>query len=207
MGLFNLSTLKEVTEFIYDSLYFHSSSYFDSNGEDLGFNEAILLQTRIGGNEVNEVMKGGSWGIIEVSPNGFKEILPSDFERVMVFNDYFIVFQEGKCGAYGRGGKMVIPLNYNYLDFSRTLNCFVANIGDGTKVQNSDWFDDFHYAGGKWGLLSEKGEILIPLEFEYFRPKPNKERENTSSIELIKVGNEDKFGLIDLKGKFRIPMV
>lgn len=206
-GLLDISTLKEVTDFIYDSLYFHSSTFNDSEAEDVGFYEVVLLHTRIGGHVEDGLTYGGSWGMIEVSKKGFKEILPCSFDAVNVFTNYFLVEKEGAWGAYSRDSKLVIPMIYNYLDFIPHMNCFVANQGDGKKKQNSSWYDDFHFEGGKWGLLNEKGEILIPFEFSYFRPKPNRERDDSVSVELIKVGNNGKYGLIDLKGKFRIPMV
>ncbi|MBC9934227.1 WG repeat-containing protein [Chitinophaga qingshengii] len=84
-----------------------------------------------------------------------KLLLPLQFEKVGILDDHrFDVKQQGKWGIYdATQGKLVIPAIYDEFDYCG---------GCGLK-------SDYVYAkkGGKWGIVSSSGEVLIPFAFEH----------------------------------------
>lgn len=90
--------------------------------------------------------------------------------------------REGRYGLLNKRGKLVVPLEYNYIVQLIDSEKMIEREGDIVKVKK----------GNKYGLINNSGESVLPLEYEDIRSFSNK---------LLVVKNNGKYGLVDEKGK------
>jgi hypothetical protein len=101
---------------------------------------------------------------------------PGSFENALPFKGgYAAVKNMEKWGIVNAGGKEIIPLKYDTIEYEYFLNRLVFKT----------------YLGEKCGLLDEHGKLVLPNEYEqiYFAA-PN----------LLKVKKEGKFGIVKTTG-------
>jgi len=199
-GLVNLKSKKIVLPIIYDGIKFLEKFYSYLGEEKVDFNNASFLVNTIL-NSLNETR----YGLVLLGDTSYLEIHPPVYDEIIKYKSTIILKKNKKYGCSNLNGKINIPLVYSYLNFDNNLNMYLACLGEGTKVQNSGWSDDYYFSGGKWGFINKENQVIIPFEYDYVRPKPNKS-EDTTMLELIKVGLNNKYGMIDTKGKIVIPL-
>ena len=108
------------------------------------------------------------------SDNGGILIVPPIYDAITnCENGYMIVSKDGKKGVIDSNGKLIIPVEYDYIEYSHNNNpLFVVKKKDEASTEP-----------GFYGLLNNKGQIVAPLKYED-----------------IKLGNGYQFkGLIKIK--------
>ncbi|MBS9783276.1 MAG: WG repeat-containing protein [Pasteurella sp.] len=142
--------------------------------------------------------KNGNWGIIDNQAN---VILPFKYnENIFPFsNGLFLVedlnYKKDKMRAIGKGefvlvnnkgkhayinneGKVVTPLEYDYVGLP----------SNGLLKVRKDW---------KYGFINNKGEVAVPLQYDYIEPFTTYAGALLSAVEI-----GDKKGYINTKGDF-----
>lgn len=87
-----------------------------------------------------------------------------------------LVTKNGKYGLYNplNGGSLVFPIEYDYFSYPHQAQTAVCG------------------KNGKFGLLSAKGDLLLPVEYDHILLFSN---------DLFLVEKDDKMGLTDISGK------
>ena len=130
---------------------------------------------------LSRVYYKGKYGYIDEKK---KEVIDLKYLRAKDFkNGIAQVSLDGKYfGFINKQGKTVIPLEFE--DFGYEFRDGVIN----AKKQ------------GKWGLLNNKGKILVPFQYDYIRFP-----EDGLSVARIKKGEAKVYGVVDENGKTVVP--
>lgn len=196
-GLLNTKTLTEITNFVYDYMEYETSYTIYNPDNPVEERNVYLLKINNGGN--NAV--GGKWGVFYINGMEYKEVLSVAYDKVEVSNVY-LVRKDNLWGSFDLEGNPILPIKYSYIEYNARKDQYLVSVDGGNKVQNSGWYDDRHYAGGKWGIVNRMDEAVVPLQYDYIRPKPVRANSEHAEVDkYIKVGNQNKFGIIDDSGK------
>ena len=74
----------------------------------------------------------------------------------------------GKWGVSDFSDNVLIPIEHDWIDFTDNINLFLANKGGRMfylKTTNRKGF--WGIQGGKWGIINNKNEFVIPLEYDH----------------------------------------
>ncbi len=193
-ALLNISTQKEISTMTYQSFeYVNGFCSIDSDAYENGF----FLKTKNG--------ESGKCGLVKVNESSVNEILPIEYNEIIAIGNIIMVRQNDKWGCFDCNNNPIIPIKYSYIEFYPRLDLFLVGSEGGKKVKNSEWSDDRYYSGGNWGFLNKTGKEFVALQYDYVRPKPDRKKESEGP-ELVKVGKNNKFGLVDLNGKVIIQL-
>lgn len=164
------------------------------------------------------VKKDGKYGLLDVSE---KEILPLKYESLDVFYEPYlrtvIVQEKGKYGLLridsANNVTTEVPIEYDDIWVEKETFKIKVKLGDKIDYfyDNAPFFamayNDVHYferinlftikSKGKWGLASDKKEVLIA-------PKYDKISIFDKNNYWVEKGG--KWGLVDVRGKTKIPM-
>lgn len=129
------------------------------------------------------VKKNGKWGVIDFKGNengAFK------YDEIDIYFDGLARFsQNGKVGYLNLKGAEQLPPKYDEGDWFTEGLCFVGNKDkDGVL---------------KYALIDKKGQNITAFIFDDFL--------NLYDNGYSMVKSQDKFGIIDLKGKFILPVI
>ena len=98
-------------------------------------------------NGTAKVMFNNYWGLINAKG---KEILAVEYDSISpLSNNHRLIVKSSKCGIVDKQGKIIIPCKYDaymHQDMKGDIFAFQLN--------------------GKWGFVSEKGEIKIQFKYE-----------------------------------------
>lgn len=155
-------------------------------------------------NGLAEVWKDGKAGVIDASG---REVLPCVYDDIHIFDDGMISagkytgetgqlgFKEEKYGLFDREGKMLLPMEYNW------ITCY--NVAWGTEDDHiyNDYFEirkDTPEGGSLRGIADRKGNIVLPVEYlDILRP----------DAERWIVCKDNKVGVLDKNFQVVIPLI
>lgn len=206
-GVYNLESLKEFCPPIFDEIFVSSYRHYNFYDDLYQVQFPFYFVVNVGGsyNGYRDWVEG-KWGVLKVYKDTSELVLPLIYDEVFDNGNLFSVKKDNKYGMFDEDGKIILPLEYTHMIRYDKFYMYLVNIGEGKKVYNSGWADDYHYAGDKWGIVDFEGKEIVPLEYDYIRPKPTLEILNDYGDELIKVGKDNKYGLITFKGELLIPV-
>ena len=78
--------------------------------------------------------------------------------------DYYVVTENNKCGILNNQGTVVTPIKYNYLEsasLDENKDVFYVNAYGTVK----DGYYGLEVEGGNWGVITTKGDTLIPVQY------------------------------------------
>ncbi len=109
-------------------------------------------------------------------------LFPQTYHAIRLFDSSnYLVERNGKKGLLDKTGKVILPLEYDYVD-----NFLSSGLKNLISVKK----------GEKYGVVDFQGKVLIPVEFEHVG------EEN----QFLRVVTPDrKFGLYDRNGKLVVP--
>lgn len=88
--------------------------------------------------------------------------------------------------------KIFIPFEYDFIDsmlneFTDINDLFLVNKGGSMYYANEHPQDEMYYSvnGGKWGLVNDKNEVVVPIEFDITQLYRDKILFQKSNIELF----------------------
>lgn len=174
------------------------------------YKTAPLLLVNNGGTSESYQIKGGKFGLFiwQDGLNSLNEYLPTEYDELKTYDFFVLAKKDNRWYGYDYEGKEMF-LNqraFTFIEYDINKDVFLVNNEGGDLVMNSFWFDDRHYAGGKFGYFNSEGKVIVPLEYDYVRPKLRLSEMN-DSLYLVKVGKNGKFGIINLQGKIVLPVV
>jgi hypothetical protein len=97
-------------------------------------------------------------------------------ERMYFFDMGADYFQEGlaryidsneKIGFINSKLEIVIDASYDYATFFQDGYAIVSNGSHSEKISDSEYEEHTHMVGGKWGAIDKKGELVIPLKYDF----------------------------------------
>ncbi len=164
------------------------------------------------------VMKDSLYGILNDDGTAWLEPVYTD---ILYDGYYFKVQKNGKWGILDQEGQEFTPICYEEIyehriperslvrDKGSLWSVFKwvqdkdpCNISDQYKYERIEYFNEFFtvYKDGKWGLVNDKGELLLPLKYEELKPFV------FSYLRTLKVKENGKYGLfkIDSSGNTEI---
>lgn len=167
---------KQQTEFLFDAVF---ESTNRNNNKTFGENGLIL------------VTKNGLFGYLN---KHFKSIKPFGYysEAEPINKNGFAIVKNGLFyGIINFKGELVLPFDYELIihPIISYTNC-------------CEEFYIMYY--GKWGLLNEKAENITEPEFDGFTLDHTIINDSIETVFIIKNGN--KFGLINKRGKYLLPI-
>ena len=100
----------------------------------------------------NVVEKNGKEGIVDYAGN---IVVPCIFDYVYpsIQNGYYVVWNNDKCGLYEPGKGLIVP-------------CIYGGITTNRSYTHEDYMEI--RAGGRYGVLSPTGEVVVPLSSNYY---------------------------------------
>ncbi len=179
-----------------------------------------VAAVNIGGHEESGKPVGGKWGL--VSSSG-KIIIEPKFEEEIAysttsaaefrFNDqwgmidtgYCFIKTHGKWGLIDRRGEFLIEPKFDFIpEFDRNSVFSGHRVA---RINMGGHQSTFSIVGGKWGIISTSGKIIIEPQFDFFRFLGAND-----SLALVNNGGEQgadgvvggKWGIINCSGKLII---
>jgi len=166
--------------------------------------------------ETNEVGQYSTHGVLDSTGN---IVIPMIYDEVLAFsNGLFRVKKSKKYGYVDYNGKVIIPLEYFYVQHRASSNGlflvkknwdedeYFINLNN-EKVFTPVGYDNVHpflegraivKKNGKYGFLDENGELVIPLIYDDAIGFENK---------LARAELNTKIGFINSEGKVIIPII
>jgi hypothetical protein len=156
------------------------------------------------------VQKAGKYGILNEDGSAWLEPI---YEEILYDGFYFKVKKGDKWGMLNNKGEDYIPICYEEIYEHRvpelslvrdkgslwSVFMWVQNQNPCTpapqyKYERIEYFNEFFtvYKDGKWGLADQKGELILPIEYEDLKPFV------FSYLRTLKVKKNGKYGLIKL---------
>jgi hypothetical protein len=118
----------------------------------------------------------------------FKPLLPCEYDSVFAetYQKYIWVKKNGLQGLLDGTGKVVVPIQYQYID-----NLEKDNYSNNPRTLLAQ-------LKGKWGVLDSIGKVIIPFEYDYMKLDYSRQR--------VVIGKKNKFGMMRSDGKIVIPI-
>ena len=115
-----------------------------------------------------------------------KEVIPAKYNQLekMYYTDYYAYSENNKFGIISSNGSVVLKPKYTYIkasDLYENDQLFLANVYGSISV--SPYGYDTEVEGGTWGVISIKGDTLVPFKYKE-----------------IKFVNDSTMSVIDLEG-------
>lgn len=143
--------------------------------------------------DTDDQLKIGKWGLLD---ENYNELIPPQYallyngpNSVLVMNGKLKIDRSvdpwpgmqtynfatgGHWGVCSFSNDIIIPISYDWIDFTSNKERFLVNSGGKMfylKTWNRPPF--WGITGGKWGLINEKNEVLVPLEYDLVTDKNN----------------------------------
>lgn len=159
-ALFNSSTGKPLTDFIYDEIATADYCYYAKRNnkytivDSLGAELFSPAYSALGGMYISYFFAAldGKYGFIDAKQ---KTIIPFIYEDAKEASDsLFIVKKNGKYGVVDLDNKAVIPFEYAEINYT-----YLADRGI-----------HFHVKKEKWGLIDKNNKVVVPIMFDEQKP-------------------------------------
>ena len=156
----------------------------------------------------------GKWGLID--KNG-RETVPCKYNEMEDFSEGLASVKNSneKWGFINRHGEEVVACKYDAVE---NLSNGLAKVFIGkTIVEKTESGGTRSYKEGKWGLINETGNEVLPCIYDYinsFCPNTTsiaglggigKNEDNDCISDLIMVGKDSKYGIANNNGKLVLP--
>ncbi len=116
--------------------------------------------------EVFEVKKDGKVGIVDI--NGKEVIPPNKYQKIGDFTGGFAIVYNDKFGMVDTEGKEIVPCKYEAIEKIRDEGHLGSlTVQDSTYVP-SDVVVAAFYENEKFGLLNNRGNVILPAEYDRF---------------------------------------
>lgn len=142
------------------------------------------------------------------------QVVPLKLEYATDFdNGYAVIDQEGKKGIINTLGRLVVPAKYDWLEnYNAYMVCrakrdtvygLIDNNGAEILPFEYDKIGEFGDSlaliakNGKYGYVNVKGEIVIPLKYEFQTEALVWGKFENGTVKFMKKG---KYGILDVKG-------
>jgi len=205
---------KQLSDFLYDKI-------FDSYNLEIKPPSNLSAVTTYFKNGAVLVIKNSKYEFLNEE---IKPAFPNNkFDSASVFDTYqnAIIKNNGKYGMIKPSGEFKVPLEYNFIEYFDSnhlsseyynarkgkvyhiFNRDLREIGQSYEPVYNDFSNDtpfiiFKNLKSKYGMVSSKGEVIIPFEYdELFEIK---------GTDFFKVSQKNKLGVVSKKGKIKIPV-
>lgn len=174
-------------------------------------------------------------GLAWVKKDGTNSLIDKKGVSVVTLSGYNCIFwepawnmayaetEDDKIGFLDRAGKVIIPAEYESLDYYEDSDIIIAEKsmpgGDwqigvfsrtGNVIVPLDYYDDYGYSideqgtlsiyvclNDKFGLYDKTGKVIVPIEYDEIDFDCN---------DVVLVNNNNKYGLYDKTGKMVLPV-
>lgn len=111
-------------------------------------------------------IKNGNTTLHGLYDRSGKLLIPCKYLCIGCYNlGISVVDINGKCGVFDYNGKEILEVKYaNYAAIDKPGTMNILNLG-GKGVLNS-FFTPTNIIGGKWGVCNDKGEVVVPFDYE-----------------------------------------